>query len=182
MNTMASAIDVFTRFYPELTKVLPMIMDNLVTKLYSYKLLSGDQKDNIGTLTTDKEKITYLLDKVIKPALEIKCTKHFDEILRIMKNSDVYAVKYLFKEIQNFMQPESMSVDEKPAATTEGNYDSVVHTVILYVDQFMYSTSKPKNTQKVAAKTDLKRGVVKIVKSKGVAKTCVDDPGHKTLW
>ena len=41
---MANRIDVFKKFYSELTKVLPMIINNLVTTLYSSELLSSDNK------------------------------------------------------------------------------------------------------------------------------------------
>ena len=100
---MANAIDVFKKFYSELTKVLPMIINNLVTKLYSSELLSGDHKGYINSLLTTKEKTEYFLDKVIKPGLEIKYTKQFDEMLRVMKTSDDCAVIYLVGEIQKFI-------------------------------------------------------------------------------
>ena len=66
---MANAMDVFKKFYSELTKVLPMIINILVTTFYSSKLLSGDNKDRIDSLPTDREKTKYFLDKVIKPGL-----------------------------------------------------------------------------------------------------------------
>jgi len=53
-----------------------MIINNLVTKLYSDKLLSDNHKDRIDSLPTDKEKTEYFLDKVIKPGLAIKYTKY----------------------------------------------------------------------------------------------------------
>ena len=96
-------MDVFKKFYSELTKVLPMIINNLVTKLYSDKLLSGDHKGRMESLLTDKEKTEYFLDKVIKPALEIKYTKQFNEMLRLMKTSDDCTIVYLVDEIQKFM-------------------------------------------------------------------------------
>ena len=88
VDTMADSIDVFKKFYSELTKVLLMIINNLVTKLYSDKLLSGDHKCRIESLPTDEEKTEYFLNKVIKPGLEIKYTKQFNEMLRAMKSSD----------------------------------------------------------------------------------------------
>ena len=97
---MANAIDVFKKFYSELTKVLPMIINILVTTFYSSKLLSGDHKDHIDSLPTNKEKAEYFLDKVIKPGLEIKYTEQFDEMLKVMTNSDDSAVKYLVDEMQ----------------------------------------------------------------------------------
>ena len=113
-GTMADAIDVFKKFYSKLTKVLPMIINNLVTTLYSDKLLSGDHKECIDSLSTTKEKTEYFLDKVIKPGLEIKYTKQFDEMLRVMRTSDDPAVNYLVDEIQIF------AVDQKQAATCKG--------------------------------------------------------------
>ena len=72
---MTDAIGVFKKFYSELTKVLPMIINNLVTTLYSSELLSGDHKGRIDPLSTIKEKTEYFLDKVIKPGLEIAYTE-----------------------------------------------------------------------------------------------------------
>ena len=79
---MAKGVDVFKKFYPELTEVLPMVINSLVTKLYSDKLLSGNHKDCIDSLAPGKEKTEYFLDKVIKPGLTINYTKLFDEMLK----------------------------------------------------------------------------------------------------
>ena len=114
---MANAIDVFKKFYSELTKVLPMIINNLVTTLYSKELLSGDHKSRIESLFTDKEKTEYFLDRVIKPGLEIKYTKQFDEMLRVMRTSDDSAVNYLVDEMQKFTMS---SVDQIQSATCKG--------------------------------------------------------------
>ena len=79
-----------------------MIINDLVTKLYSDKLLSGNHKDCIDSLATGKEKTEYLLDKVVKPGLEINFTKLFDEMLRVMESSDDPTVNYLVNEIHKF--------------------------------------------------------------------------------
>ena len=100
---MLNAMDVFKKFYSELTTVLPMIINKLVTKFYADQLLSNDHKDNIDSLTTGKEKTQYFLDKVIKPSLEIKYTKQFDEMLRLMKSSDDCAINHVADEIEKFM-------------------------------------------------------------------------------
>ena len=52
VDIMADAVDVFKRFYSELTEVLPMVITTLVTRLYSDKLLSGNHKDCIDSLVT----------------------------------------------------------------------------------------------------------------------------------
>ena len=121
---MADAIDVFKKFYSELTKVLPMIINNLVTTLYSDKLLSGDHKDRIESLLTDREKTEYFLDRVIKPGLEIEYTKQFDEMLRVMKTSDDSAVNYLVNKIQKFTSTTMLSADQNQT-TSKGNYCSI---------------------------------------------------------
>ena len=110
VDAMADSMEVFKKFYSELTKVLPMIINNLVTKLYSDKLLSGDHKRRIDSLPTDEDKTEYFLNKVIKPGLEIKYTKQFDEMLRVMKTSDDCAISYLVDEIQKFQSASTRSV------------------------------------------------------------------------
>ena len=97
-----------------------MIINNLVTTLYSNELLSGDHKGCIDSLPTTKEKTEYFLDKVIKPGLEIKYTKQFDEMLRVMRTSDDSAVNYLVDEMQKFVSATTLSVDQKQAATCKG--------------------------------------------------------------
>ena len=127
IDMMANTLDVFKKFYRDVTKVLPMIINDLVTKLYSDKLLSGNHKDCIDSLATGKEKTEYLLDKVIKPGLEINYTKLFDEMLRVMESSDDPTVNYLVNEIHKFSTSSSMpSVDQTQAIQSKGNYCGVV--------------------------------------------------------
>ena len=113
-------MDVFKKFYSELTKVLPMIINVLITTFYSRELLSGDRKDRIDSLSTEREKTKYFLDKVVKPSLEIKYTEQFDEMLRVMKNSDDPAVKYLIDEMQKFISTSNSSVGQKQPTAREG--------------------------------------------------------------
>ena len=120
---MVNTLDVFKKFYLELTEVLPMIITSLVTKLYSHNLLSDNHKDFIDSLATSKDKTEYFLDKVIKPGLPIKYTNFFDEMLRVMESSDDPTVNYLIDEIHKFSTPHSMpSVDQpKPFTQSKGN-------------------------------------------------------------
>ena len=117
---MANSMDVFKKFYSELTKVLPMIINILVTTFYSSKLLSGDHKGRIDSLPTDREKAEYFLDKVIKPGLEIKYTKQFDEMLEVMTNSDDPAVNYLVVEMQKCVSTSVPSIDKNLPTTCKG--------------------------------------------------------------
>ena len=119
---MANRIDVFKKFYSELTKVLPMIIINLVTTLYSNELLSSDNKGCIDSLLTNKEKTEYFLDKVVRSGLEIEYTEQFDEMLRVMRASDNPAVNYLIDMIDKFSSTtKGLCVDQKQAAS-RGNY------------------------------------------------------------
>ena len=117
-------MEVFKKFYSELTKVLPMIITDLVTKLYSDKLLSGNHKRRIDSLPTYEEKTEYFLNKVIEPSLEIKHTNLFDGMLGVMTTSDDSTINYLISEIQKFQLGASRSLiddegEKKP--TPKGN-------------------------------------------------------------
>ena len=122
-------MDVFKKFYSELTKVLPMIINNLVTKLYSDKLLSDDHKGRIDSMPIDEEKTEYFLNKVIKPGLEIEYTKLFDAVLGVMRTSDDSTINYLVSEIQKYQSAASRSLiidDEgENKCTPKGNLYTV---------------------------------------------------------
>jgi len=62
-------------FYSKLVKVLPI--SNISSVLYS-RDLPGNQKDNIHALDTQKKKVEYFLDHVIKPGLEIEYSGKFE--------------------------------------------------------------------------------------------------------
>ena len=120
---MAETMDVFEKFYSELTTVVPMIINDLVTKLYADKLLSDSHKDYIDSLAKGKEKTKYFLDKVIKPGVEINYTKLFDEMLRVMESSDNSTVNYLVDKIHKFYtSPSMLSVDQTQTTQSKGNY------------------------------------------------------------
>ena len=105
-----------------------MIINDVVTRLYSDKLLSGNHKDCIDSLATSKEKTEYLLDKVIKPGIEINYTKLFDEMLRVMESSDDPTANYLVDEVYKFSTSSSMSSisDQTQATQSKGNYCGIV--------------------------------------------------------
>ena len=123
IDTMADTVDVFEIFYSELITVVPMIINELVIKLYSANLLSRHHKNSIDSLAVGAEKTQYLLEKVIYPGLKNGYTKYFDEMLKIMESSDDALVKYLADKIHKFSTSSSMpSVDQTPATQSEGNY------------------------------------------------------------
>jgi len=97
----AQAEDTFKKFYVKLVKVLPI--NNISSDLYSHNLLPGDHKARIDGLDTPKQKAEYFLDHVIKPGVEIGYTGQFDEMLKVMENSDDPPVKFLAGEIKKYI-------------------------------------------------------------------------------
>ena len=128
--TMAKRIDVLKKFYSEFTKVLPMIINDLVTTMYSSGLLSGDNKGNINSLPTNKGKVEYLLDKVIRPGLEIEYAEQFDEMLKVMRTSDDPAVNYLVDMVDKFTSATKLLSVDQVHVTSRGNHHKCMHTNI----------------------------------------------------
>ena len=95
-----STKDAFKEFYPKLLEILPV--DRLITQFYSKQLLSSDHKSRLDALSTHKERTKYFLDEV-EPSVKIDFTDKFDEMLVIMANSDDPAVKFLAKNIKEFL-------------------------------------------------------------------------------
>ena len=97
--------DVFEKFYPKLTEVLPLCVDVLVSTLYSKMLLSNSHKDKISSFTTAEKKSQCFLDEVIKPGINTGYTVLFDEMLRIMESSNDSVVNHLAEEIIGNQSP-----------------------------------------------------------------------------
>ena len=81
------------KVYPTLLKLLPI--SELVEHFYSRQLLSYERKSKFDSLTSLKEKITYFLDEMLIPGLSINYTKHFDEMIAVMKASDDDLTRFL---------------------------------------------------------------------------------------
>ena len=99
--------EAFQKFYPKLLIVLPI--NSMLTEFYSHGLLPGDHKANIDALDTRKRKVEYFLDYVIKPGLEVGYTGQFDNMLKIMETNDDPAVKFVAKEIREFVSCSEIS-------------------------------------------------------------------------
>ena len=84
-------------YYPNLLKLLPI--DKLVERFFSRKLLSFDQKSELDSITSRKEKTGHFLDAILIPGLEIEHTEHFDEMIIMMKESDNVLVKWLVEKL-----------------------------------------------------------------------------------
>ena len=100
----------FKKFYNELTEALPM--NDLLAEFSASKLLSGNHKNILESLSTQKEKAKYFLDQVIKPGLNIGYTEQFNKMINVMESSDDPVVKYLVKQIQEYMLDVSPSSDD----------------------------------------------------------------------
>ena len=100
----------FTKFYNKLTEALPM--DDLLAEFSASKLLSGNHKNTLESLSTQKEKTQYFLDEVINPGLNIGYTGQFNKMINVMESSDDPVVKYLVKQIQEYVLDVSPSNDD----------------------------------------------------------------------
>ena len=98
MAEIEGAKKAFTKFYAKLTEALPM--NDLLADLYTKRLLPGNHKAKVESLSTQKEKAQYFLDEVIKRGLNIGYTLQFNGMITVMESSDDPVVKYLAKEIQ----------------------------------------------------------------------------------
>ena len=79
--------------YPGLLKLLPI--SKLVEHFYSQRLLSDHQKSKIDSLALRADQIKYFLDEILIPGLSVGFTKHYDEMIIVMKESDDVVTKYL---------------------------------------------------------------------------------------
>ena len=89
------------KFYPNLLKVLPIT--ELVERFYSVHLLSHYHKSNLDGLPSRKDKAAYFLDEMLIPGLSMNCTKHFDEMITMMKESDDILARHLVELIVKLM-------------------------------------------------------------------------------
>ena len=97
----------FTAFYAKLTEALPI--KDLLAELYANKLLPGNHKAAVESLSTKIEKAQYFLDEVIKPGLNIGYIGQFNKMITVMESSDDPVVNYLAKQIQECAHGVSLS-------------------------------------------------------------------------
>ena len=103
----------FKKFYKKLIEALPM--NDVIADFCAHTLLAGNHKSVMESLSTQKEKAQYFLDKVIKPGLHIGYIGQFSKMIDVMESCDDPVVKYLVKQIQEYMfvaSPSSNSDDD----------------------------------------------------------------------
>ena len=84
-------------YYALLVKVLPIT--KLLEDFHTRELLSFDQKSELDSLISPKEKTEYFLDCMLLPGLSIDYTGHFDGMVIMMKESDDVLVKDLVEKL-----------------------------------------------------------------------------------
>jgi len=94
-----STSEVFRDFYAKLVKTLPMDDAVFIAELFSANLLPDDVKDRVQSMSTQADKTIYLLDHMIQPSVMSGVGRSFDDLIKVMENSEYNGVKELAKLI-----------------------------------------------------------------------------------
>ena len=113
------------KYYPNLLELLPI--SKLVERFYSRELLSFDQKRELDSKTSPKEKTQHFLDTILIPGLNVDYNGHFDEMIIMMKNSDDVLAKRLSEKLIADVSAKDLAVSTKDTSrallpTDAGNY------------------------------------------------------------
>ena len=100
---------VFKQFYDRLVITLPMNDVLFIAELYSHDLLPDIIKDRVKTLASSESKASYFLDHVIKPSVTVGVGSSFDELLKVMEDSDYQSVKVLARVIRRSLSKEELA-------------------------------------------------------------------------
>lgn len=121
----AEAKRAIQKHYPNLLQLLPI--DELVGRLLSRRLLSLDRKNNLNSFGSPRKKISYFLDGILVPGLDIGYTGHFVEMVIMMKESDDVLLKVLADKL---MPDVSTSVSTAPSADTSHTNAGIIMKVL----------------------------------------------------
>ena len=80
-------------WYPDLLKQLPI--DELTERFENLHLLSSEQRSKFDGLASPEEKVGWFLNELLTPGLMVDYTGHFDEMVKMMKESDDTSMKLL---------------------------------------------------------------------------------------
>ena len=114
------------KFYPNLLEVLPIT--ELVERFYSGHILSHHQKSKLDGLPSRKDKVAYFLDEMLVPGLSMNCTKHFDEMITMMKESDDILAKHLVELMVEDLMPTTVSSPSPTSPATSVTADTSTDT------------------------------------------------------
>ena len=104
-----STSKVFQHFYPQLVEMLPMNDVTFLSKLFSVNLLPGNVKDQVRSISTRADKVTHLLDYVIQPSVMTGVGRSFDDLIKVMEDSEYDGMKELAKLIRHRMREGSVN-------------------------------------------------------------------------
>ena len=93
--------EAYEKYFEKIIKCLPMNDTLFIAKLSSHKLLPGDTNNQLEALPTPGKKAHYLLNHVIKPALDTNDTSSFDNLLSVMEHCGYDHVRRLAYEIKS---------------------------------------------------------------------------------
>lgn len=99
-------LEVMTRNYANLCEILSPIIDSMLPKLLSEKVITYDQKKYILAKPPGTSKAEELLDGVIKTSLSVGCLDNFYKLLRVMKETQSSACIQLVDSMINGLPSE----------------------------------------------------------------------------
>ena len=88
-----STSKVFKDFYAKLVKTLPMDDAVFIAELVSADLLPCNAKNQVKSMSTRADKATHLLDHVIEPSVKTGVGRSFDNLIKVMEDSEYDSVK-----------------------------------------------------------------------------------------
>ena len=125
-----SHMRVYKKYFKKLVTCLPMDDVLFITGLSTHKLLPGDTEGKLGASTTQAAKASYLLNHVIKPALDIDDTSNFDNLLLVMEQCSYDHVKKLARIIKS-------EIDIEPDYSKPGMHVSMIYTLMYLLIDYL---------------------------------------------
>ena len=94
-------LEVLKKYAEKLIRCLPMSDVHFIAMLSNHELLPGNTNNQIKALPTSTDKASYILDNVIRPALDIDDTSSFDNLLSVIEHCGYAYVETLAHEIKS---------------------------------------------------------------------------------
>ena len=83
--------------YKDLTGALPI--ENLLSALFTKGVIVRDQKEEIEKKLLQKDKVSYLFDQIILPALKVGHDMKYDNLITVMLSDDDTTAHHLAKKL-----------------------------------------------------------------------------------
>jgi len=85
----------------ELLQILPLERETFLMKFAAANLLPEGSGEIIRSINKRKERVLYLLEHVVEPAVNV----YLPMLIDVMQNSDDIAVKNLARNMQEYKEP-----------------------------------------------------------------------------